>query len=64
MKEFKEHDIVIASTDIKKRRLLIKKGTPGTIVHIYDEKNFEVEFMSGDDNIVETVTIDKIKKVK
>lgn len=57
---FEEHDTVVSTEEIKN----IPVGTNGTIVHLYNDDVFEVEFFDNDHNTisVETVTKKQIKK--
>lgn len=41
----------------------ISIGTKGTIVHKYDDENYEVEFMDANDNTIGVVTI-KSKEIE
>ncbi len=49
----KELDVVRLKEDYKE----ISKGTSGTIVLLYDEKNCEVEFFDKDGNTIDVVMI-------
>jgi hypothetical protein len=53
-----EHGVVKLSVDYKN----MKKGTTGTIIHKYNEDNFEVEFLVDGKPVVETVEREVITK--
>lgn len=55
----KEHDIVETIVDIPN----VPKNTRGTIVLVYNETTFEVEFVINGINYVETLTKNNLKKV-
>lgn len=59
---FKEHDRVITTEQINE---IIPVGTSGTIVHLYNDDIFAVEFFDDDHNTisVETVTKKQIEKI-
>lgn len=49
--------IVVASSKISK----VPKGSIGTVVHVYENKDaYEVEFIVNDSSVVETVSINQI----
>lgn len=56
--EIKEHDIVTTKVDIKN----IPAGINGTVVHIYDDSHFAVEFLINGKNIVEDLDKNQITK--
>ena len=58
----------IAIFDIVVARKIISNSVPkcafGTVVHVYDDwKSYEVEFIVNGLSVVETVSIDQIKKI-
>ncbi len=56
-KTINEHAIVVASSKISN----VPKGSIGTVVHIYENKDvYEVEFIVNDSSVVETVSINQI----
>ena len=55
MENFKEHDIVTLKIQIKTNELELSKGTDGTIVHVYNGDNYEVEFNIDDNIFIEVV---------
>lgn len=52
----KELDSVLSTKDLSKE---IKKGTHGTIVHVYDNNNFEVEFFDNNKDTIDVLTCNK-----
>lgn len=60
--DFNEHDRVISIEQINDN---IPVNTSGTIVHLYNNESFVVEFFDNDHNTisVETVTKKQIKKI-
>lgn len=59
MATIKENDLVIAATKIAK----VPKGTPGTVVNVYDN-GYEVEFIVKGKSFVETTTKNQVKKAE
>ncbi|NLU39221.1 MAG: DUF4926 domain-containing protein [Bacteroidales bacterium] len=56
-KTINEYAIVVASSKISK----VPKGSIGTVVHVYENKDaYEVEFIVNDSSVVETVSINQI----
>jgi len=56
-KKINEYAIVVASTKISN----VPKGSIGTVVHVYENKDaYEVEFIVNDSSVVETVSINQI----
>lgn len=56
-KTINEYAIVVASTKISN----VPKGSIGTVVHVYENKDaYEVEFIVNDSSVVETVSINQI----
>lgn len=53
MSEIQEHTIVFATEDIGSE---VPKGAKGAIVHIYNPKTYEVEFVVDGCSYVKTVT--------
>ena len=56
MSQIKEHDIISLTTSVEG----IPEGTRGTVVHVYNEKIFEVEFS---ESKVITLSIKEIKLI-
>lgn len=54
---FKEHDIVVSKFELND----VPKNTNGTIVHIYSDFAYVVEFLVNNKSIVKTVFKDQIK---
>jgi hypothetical protein len=58
--EYEEFDLLVSIAPIKN----IPIGTDGTIVHKYNNENFEVEFFKDHKTLsVETVSKNQIKKI-
>ena len=58
MKTYKEHSIVYAKFDLTD----VPKDTSGTVVHVYSESAYVVEFIVDGKNIVKTVLKDQISE--
>jgi len=59
--KFKEHDVVYLLEELPD----VKKGTKGSIVHIYNDNSYEVEFIVKDKSILKTLNKEQIlKKLK
>lgn len=63
---FKEHDVVKVANSTETRKVGIRLGRVGTIVHLYNKDNCVVEFLNGKGKwpaIVDIRTMDLQKKV-
>lgn len=56
--KFKEHDLVVSNVDLANPvSNPIDKGTKGTIIHVYPNDYYEVEFFDSDNNTIDCVTV-------
>ena len=60
MKKYKEHTVVYAKFNLLEDGKIIPDGTRGTIVHVYSDFAYVVEFFIDSKSIIKTVMHDQI----
>jgi len=60
---FEEHDVVVFKQDTTYKDVMVPAGTNGTLVHIFDDSNFMIEFEINGDIYVEPINKEQINKI-